>query len=456
MNYTNVQSRMNYFYFLITFSIAVITGYLLLSSWIICLGFILALLFVCVIVYHYKYGLYISIIFLPMTYVFYIGGTKIFISEAFVIFTIFSFIGDLVIKKKRVLLKNFYTPFIIIFLILLVVNCLFVTVNTTKSILYFIHFLEAFFLFYITLNLIEEYPLERINLIRVITLAALFQSILGILQHFTGGFGANFVSNRGYLGILGITSGWVWHAVGTFGTFNVLACWLGTCLLILLPMIIQYRANKYLLSAFGVILMGFIFTYSRGGLVGIVGGSLFVAYKILSRKSFLIYLTIVILVGSFLFIRGLQDTKYMKTVGYEGRKKIWVLPLEVIKKNNKNFWLGTGSNTYEEVVRYPCNVFSAYRGHWFAHNQYILLWQEFGLLGLGLYVVFWLTVIFRNLSIKYRKIDFGINIRMSIIGIVVLTLCQGYFDHQFSLIHYRNLFFILLALSEATILGTRP
>lgn len=448
MYYTNVRPGISIFSFLIALSIAIITGYLLLMSWIICLKFILVLLVLWITFYHYKYGLYTSIFLLPICYVFYIGGIKIFISEIFIVFTIFSFICDLLLKKKTFLLRNFYTLFIVIFLLLLVVNALFVSVNTVKSILYFLHFLEAFFLFYITLNIMKEQPHERINLVRVIILAALFQSILGMLQHFTGSFGANFVSNRGYLGILGITSGRVWHAIGTMGTFNVLACYLGTSILLLLPLIIHYRENKYLLFTFLVVLMGFIFTYSRGGLLGTVCGSLFISYKILSKKSFFIYLTLVILFGSFLFIRGFHDTTYMETVGYEGRKEIWERPLEVIKKDNKNFWLGTGSNTFQDVIQYPPDVHPEYRGLWFAHNQYLLFWQEFGLLGLGIFVIFWLTVIFRNVSLNYRECNFGVNIRMSIIGIVILILCQGYFDHQFTVNNYRCLFFVILALTE--------
>ncbi len=439
------------FSFLLVILVSVIIGCLFVVSWQLTLVFLFGSVCLCIIFNNYKLGLYLTILLLPVSMEFYAGGIKIFISEVFILITILAFLHDFIFKRKKFDLSSYYTPFIIAFLILMVINVLFITVDTRKSFLYFLHFLESCFLFYITLNLIKEQPRECLNLVRTIILAAFIQAMIGILQHFTGKFGANFISDRGYLGILKISSGQVWHAMGTIGAFNGLACYLGTCLFILLPLIFRYRKNKYLLFAFLIVLMGFIFTYSRGGLLGLFIGSLFVAYKILSRKSFLIYLTTVILVGSFLFIQGLQDTMYMRTVGYEGRKEIWQRPLDVIKKNNKSFWLGTGANTFEKVVPYPPNIPPKDRNLWFAHNQYILLWQEFGLLGLGLFVAFWITVIFRNVSVKYRKIDLGINIRMSIIGIVVLILCQGSFDHVFSVNYYRNLFFMMLALTESTV-----
>ena len=144
------------------------------------------------------------------------------------------------------------------------------------------------------------------------------------------------------------------------------------------------------------------------------------------------------------------DRYYMDTVGYEGRKNIWERPWAVISHNYKNLVMGTGANTYEKVVQYPPNIAPEYRGLWFAHNQYILLWQEFGLSGLGLFIIFFGVIIFHNLSIKNKTSDFEYNLKLSMVGIVILSMVHGYFDHQFTLVHMRNHFFIILALSELT------
>ena len=219
----NYGLRMNkILFFLASVLLSVAIGCLLIVSWQLALVFLFGSVCLYVIFNNYKFGLYLTILLLPIARVYYVGGIKIFISEVCVLFTILAFLCDFLLKKKKIIVNSFYTPFIIAFLFLFVVNFSFVTVDTQKSFLYFLHFLESFLLFYITLNLIKDQPQERLNLIRVIILAAFIQSVIGILQHFTGKFGANFISDRGYLGILKLTSGRVWHAIGTMGTFNVL------------------------------------------------------------------------------------------------------------------------------------------------------------------------------------------------------------------------------------------
>ncbi len=424
---------------------------LLLFSWKFALIFLFVIPLIFLIIIDYRFGFYLTILTLPFGIAVIGRGLKITFYEIAIILTTISFLIRNSIHKKRIILPNFYAFFFITFGFLLFINTAFFSIDPRKSLLYSMHFIEAFILYFITLFLINERPNEFKRIINIIVVAALIQAIIGIVQHFTGRFGASMLSDRGYLGILHIASGQVWHAAGTFGPFNVLAAFLGTIICILLPYVFDHK-ERILRAFFLIIFACFIFTYSRGALLGTSAGCLFILYKKLPRKHFIMIFIIFCLMTAMLTVKALSSYGYMKTVGYsgkEGRLEIWQRPWSVISRNCKNFVFGTGSNTYEKVIAYPPDVPLEQRPAWFAHNNYLLLWQEFGLIGLLLHIAFFLFILVRNLFFIKNARDAELNMRIGMFGVVALTMIQSYFDHQFSLTHARNLFFILLALSEA-------
>ena len=332
---------------------------------------------------------------------------------------------------------------------MLLINTFIVSVSLYKSFLYLFHFVEALTIYVVVFNMIKEEKIQTKAVLAVILLTALFQSTVGIIQHFTGWFGADFISDRGYLGILGIGSRQVRHAVGTFGSgsFNILASFLGACLCGLLPIGIT-KKNKLLFLALFVITACFIFTYSRGALSGVAGASICIVFYKFKRKIFFVYLACLIGVASLFAVKATYDQFYMETVSYEDRETIWELPWSVITKNPANFIFGTGTNTYEMVVQYPADVPEDQQKLWYAHNTYLLVWQETGLIGLAIFLGFLLTIIMRNISCLRRSAQDLFDLRVGILAITVLAVIHGYFDHQFHLISFRNLFFAYLALTE--------
>ncbi|MEQ1789160.1 MAG: O-antigen ligase family protein, partial [Rickettsiales bacterium] len=150
---------------------------------------------------------------------------------------------------------------------------------------------------------------------------------------------------------------------------------------------------------------------------------------------------IIFLLGAVIagqFVTKAIHGKYIETVDYAGRKEIWKRPMDAIKQSPTTFLLGTGSNTYDKVVKYPASVAPQDRHLWFAHNQYILLWQEFGIIGLVIICALFGVVLIRNIRIiKSAFAPERFNLRFGIIGITLLMVVHGYFDHQFTLTHSR-------------------
>jgi O-antigen ligase len=397
---------------------------------------------------NFKHGLYLVILTIPVSLTFFVGPFKVFLQEIFIGLTALSFLASSLIRKEPVKINSFYTPFWLAFALYYLFNLSLVSVDPGKSLLWYFHFLESVALYFLTVNLVSRRPEEKKRLVNLIIFAAFLQAGLGVLQHFTGSFGANFISDRGYLGILGLGSGRVWHAGGTLGAFNIFANYLALSLCLALPFVFEKDSPRRLWIMAGIILAGFIFTYSRGGLLGFTGAFLFIAGHKLPKKVFLASLIIVALAGGFMAARAVKNYYYAETMGYAGRKEIWSRPWSVITQNAGTFLLGTGTNTYGLVVPYPPDVPPEQRNLWFAHNYYILAWQSRGLIGVALFLILGITAIVRGAGNHLREDWFSANLKAGAAAVFIVSLLHGFFDHAFDLVPISNLVYLTLALSE--------
>jgi O-antigen ligase len=145
-------------------------------------------------------------------------------------------------------------------------------------------------------------------------------------------------------------------------------------------------------------------------------------------------------------LRAINNPEYIETVAFDDRQEIWQRPWSVITDSQQNFYLGTGSNTYPLVVQYPPGATQKEKSNMFAHNQWLLFWQEYGLVGLMVFGYLFFVIVSRPLAKSDQVLR---NYQIGMTAVVILTLLHGIFDHQFSLVNTRNLFFLALAISEA-------
>ncbi len=306
-------------------------------------------------------------------------------------------------------------------------------------------FLEVVFVYYMTIYFIRTNQVKISKIIKLIIYTALFQSLFGILQSLTGSFGANFQSARNILGYIGIGSTTVWHGIGTLGHFNMLGNYLITVVLFYLPI------NKYALKntqksflAFLIFLIGIYMTYSRGSWMGLLFG--FFLFVLLTYKNkFKLNL---LFVSSFAFITYaylfLKDTSYVQTLS--PRNAIWEGVFASVSSSLKHFYFGAGLNSYEQTV---WNYLPQDDIFWYAHNFYLLCWQETGLIGFIVIFGFLIYILFNSIySFKknhgLRKI-MNLAIVLSVFSIFFVSI----FDHAYSLTFFKILLFLFLGLVYA-------
>lgn len=308
----------------------------------------------------------------------------------------------------------------------------------------FLRFGEAIALFYMMVYFIRTKAMTISKIVKFILFIALLQASIGIFQSVTG-IGATFQDNRGYLGYLGIGSSLVWHGEGSMQHFNCLGAFLSSLFLFFIPIyhfiVKNKRKGKMILL---ILLAGIITTYSRNALICITLGSLiFYYYKTENKVKFSVILgiisTFIIAVYNFL-----KNTSYIATLS--PRNNVWEYCWAVITSSPHNFLLGTGLKSFEEVVSiYMANTYSVLH----AHNLYISLFLETGLIGLLLVLAF-LTV---NISYAYKNINIKTKflkiLNFSIFLYLVSFPLLGFFDDTFEYFYTQTWLYLVLGILYA-------
>ncbi len=314
-------------------------------------------------------------------------------------------------------------------------------------------FMEAVAMYYMTVYLIRSKRITRARTLRVILLTAVFQAALGVLQSLTGHFGANFMSNRGYLGYLGLGSSMVWHGKGTMWQFNTLGNYLTANLLLFIPLYWAWARHNRRGAATGLLLLwGLIVTYSRGSLLGLMAGVFYILWQIpANRKRAALATATVLLLVVLPTAWFFAHSAYVETVSYNERLKVWQVPMAAIHSSSRAFWLGSGLNSYEIVAwpYIPGNVPMHYYYNWFAHNFYLLTMVEMGLVGTVIFMLFlgWLLAdSWRQYRASSRRLDFNRVYGLSVGAAVVSIFFVSIFDHAYGSTYFKVFLFLLLGL----------
>ncbi len=206
--------------------------------------------------------------------------------------------------------------------------------------------------------------------------------------------GEAIVSNPSWF--VGTGSGDLLRAISTFPDPHMLAFYLGMSLPIQVALIVRRKSSKFFWLIPGVSLLTLLLTFSRGSYVGLAGVLLWLFLKLPKLSKFRSYAFKGALVGfififSALFIAPLRE-RFVSILDVSegsnlGRLEIWNDSFEVISKNPI---LGVGLGNYAFAVRPESKL----REPIYAHNTYLDIASEEGLVGLSIWIIIVLPSLF--------------------------------------------------------------
>lgn len=305
-------------------------------------------------------------------------------------------------------------------------------------------FLEAIIIFYLTVYFIRTNQLKISGVIKILIFTALWQGFYGIFQSLTG-IGTTFQNPRGLLGYIGIGSKMVKQACGTMGHFNAFGVFMLTIFLFVFPFAKNiFKDGQYRNFVMIVLFLGIYFSYSRNCLIGLFFCTLYYLFMTLKNKG--TFLCCTLLMSGFIGVlyKFLSNTDYINTIS--SRADIRNAVIASIVSSPRNLWFGAGLNSYEQSVYayLPQNNVL-----WFAHNFYLAIAQEMGIIGFVIFFSFLIYV----LKDTYKRASQSFGMRKSLnFGV---TLCVfsifaiGFFDHAYSSTYAKVLLFTLLGLVYA-------
>lgn len=322
--------------------------------------------------------------------------------------------------------------------------------------------------FIITNNICAERQVNRILNILVIV-GGLF-GIYGILQY--NGIDFSFwIRNIGRQQVFGL-----------FGNVNYFAEYLIVPLPIAVSLFFVSR-NKFkkILLLIGILAMStsLIVTFTRGSYLGFGASLIFMSFLFLisrgknfiknNKKIFIIILAVVIII-TFLFAiptplnksgtviskikSRISITQLTQSSSIKRRIATWKFTALMIKDHPL---LGLGIGTYKyNTLRYQAKFFEQGENrslypHGFAdkaHNEYLQLWAEMGIIGLGIFI--WLIISYFSCGLKIlKKIkdEYKQGIIIGLMGSVVAVLVDAIFGFPLHLPATIVLFWLALGLT---------
>ena len=335
-------------------------------------------------------------------------------------------------------------------------------------------FLAGPFLYFVIVNNIGgEKQVNRI--ISTVLLVGVALSIYGIFQYNDIDF-SFWVGNTGRMRVFGL--------IGNAGYF---AGYLILPLSIAIPLFfVSKNRNRKILLLIGILTMGttFILTFTRSSYLALSVSLIFMFFLFLlsrgkrfikdNKKIFIIILTAIIIVA-FLFIIPNTVSKPGTVISQiKGRTSIARLKNDITSNARIAIWkftgimikdrpiLGSGIGTYKyNTLRYQAKFLeqgdnrSIYGYSWAdkAHNEYLQLWAELGIIGLAIFI--WLIITYFNQGIRYLKREMDEQkqgIMIGLMGGVVAFLIDSIFWFPLHLSANLSLFWLFIGLGMVMII----
>ncbi|EKE11566.1 MAG: O-antigen polymerase [uncultured bacterium] len=325
------------------------------------------------------------------------------------------------LKNRKIEINdNMQTFFVVSFLFLNFLS-LIAARNVDWSIRKLLFLFSVFPVYFVASQIIINKK-RLLKFITVIVFGAAAASVVGIFQFFSQfvfGFKAvySFWANFVVLPFLGSSFGeavlknpsWLVNVSGKtylratsiFPDPHMFSFYLGLVLPLACGMFLYEKKRKaFFLAAAIIIFLADIFTFSRGGYLGLFGGFIFISiffwnkiqkkYKI-TTGLFLIAAFLVMLVPSPISQRFLSSFN-TKEGSNMGRILMWEKAIEVIADNPV---LGVGIGNYPLEV----SAVSTYRDPIYAHNTYLDIAAETGLLN----AIIWISLLAMTMVSFWKK-----------------------------------------------------
>lgn len=345
---------------------------------------------------------------------------------------------NMLATRHRVSLRTSIDKWNIAFLTLYLISG--ITSLSPTGILTTFKFLEAILVYYMIIYLVRTKQLHISEIIKAFIYTALFQAIVGILQSTTGQFGAEFQSQRGILGYLGIGSKTVWHAWGTFGGNGALPEFLVLMILLLFPLYKYFRKNKANKILWIILFMAVYMGYSKESMLTLTVCLIFYYNATAENVKNAIFRTSLVVIPILILVLILKNTAYMETVTntVDDRFLIWKYPIYALTHNVKYLVFGSGLNSYWELIDPYLEPYIFEQAHtaMLAHNYFLLSVQEFGLIGAGMLFSFFILTAkkFFHRFKTYKGYYRWINLSGCLVLITIFTSSVGgqFYYHTFS------------------------
>ena len=280
------------------------------------------------------------------------------------------------------------------------------------------------------------------------------------------------------------------NVFGLFGNVNYFAEYLIIPLTITVSLFFapQNKLKKILLL-FGMIAMGtsLTVTFTRGSYLGFVASLIFMSFLFLisrsknfvknNKKIFIIILVTICIITFLLVVptplnkSGTVISKFKSRISisqltqdYSIKRRIatWKFTVLMIKDHPL---LGSGIGTYKyNTLKYQAEFFEQGENrslypHGFAekaHNEYLQLWAELGIIGLGVFI--WLMVCYFNYGVKtLKKIKnhYKQAILIGLMGSIVAVLVDGIFGFPLHLAATVVLFWVAIGFTVSISTGNK-
>ncbi|MBU4361193.1 tetratricopeptide repeat protein, partial [bacterium] len=334
-------------------------------------------------------------------------------------------------------------------------------------------FLAGPLLYFIIVNNVSSQV--QVNRILAITLivGGLF-GIYGILQY-------NGIDFPFWVGNIGRQ-----NVFGLFGNVNYFAEYLIVPLPIAVSLFFATQNKlKKILLLIGIIAMGasLTATFTRGSYLGFGVSLIFMFFLFLisrgknfikrNKKIFIAILTVIIIITSLFIIPNplnksgtaigkiksrISISQLTQSSSIKRRIATWKFTVLMIKDHSL---LGSGIGTYKyNTLKYQAEFFAQGENRSLypygfadkAHNEYLQLWAEMGIVGLGIFI--WLIISYFSCGLRIlRKIkdEYKQGIIIGLMGSVVAVLTDGLFGFPLHLPATVILFWLILALTITTI-----
>lgn len=364
--------------------------------------------------------------------------------DAFIFICFVCIIINIIIKRYKVInISTKLDKWLIIIILLFIIKG-FTSIAFFRGALHCIRFIEAIVLFYMTVYFIRIHRVKISTIIKILILTTVFQAFLGVVQSLTNSFGVQDYSNdRGYFGYLGIGSKVVYSGRGTFWHFAAYGYFITSIFLFLLPFYKDIIKKKWVFNIiFFVLLMGIIFSYSRGALTTLIVGIAYYFYVMEpNKKSFLLKLIFMLLVISPLILFFLGSDEYVSSLN--PRDKLWAKHIMYLTDHFDELIWGAGFESREYTYFPYAPPYLRNPGDFNPHNLLLTYVEEIGIVGTFIYLSFWIKIILD--SLKQAKIGDRLD-RIFSIGLQLILLSVIYSGINDHIYHdpYLNMFLFLM------------